>query len=43
MNKDFLRDIFAGKNVNIQRYQLRPISVLDYDELSVKNLWTEVI
>jgi hypothetical protein len=43
MNKDFLREVFAGKKHLIPRDQLRPISVPEYDELSVKNLWAEVI
>jgi hypothetical protein len=43
MNKDFLRDVFAGKKHLIPRDQLRPISVPEYDELSVKNLWQEVL
>jgi hypothetical protein len=42
INKDFLRDIFSGKKHLIPRAQLRPISVPEYDELSVKSLWQEV-
>ncbi len=43
INKDFLRDVFSGKKHLIPRAQLRPISVPEYDELSVKNLWHEVV
>ncbi len=43
MNKDFLRDFFSGKKHLIPRDQLRPIAVPEYYELSVKNLWQEVM
>ncbi len=43
MNKDFLREVFCGKKHLIPRDQLRPINVPEYDELSVKNLWGEII
>lgn len=42
VNKDFLKDVFAGRKHLIPLSQIRPIKVPDYDELSVKNLWPEV-
>ena len=43
VNKDFLKQVFAGKKQLIPRNQLRPIEVPHYDELSVDGLIKDVM
>jgi hypothetical protein len=43
VNKDFLKQVFAGKKQLIPRIQLRPIEVPHYDELSVDALIKDVM
>ena len=43
VNKDFLKQVFAGKKQLIHRNQLRPTEVLHYDELSVDALIKDVM
>ena len=39
VNKDFLRDVFADRKKLFKKSQVTYISVPNFDELSVKNLW----
>ena len=43
VNKDFLKQVFAGKKQLIPRNQLRPIEVPHYEELSVDALIKDVM
>ena len=38
VNKDFLKQVFAGKKQLVPNNQIRPIEVPHYDELSVEAL-----
>ena len=42
MNKDFLKDVFAGKKQLLMKKEVNYIYVPHYDELSVKALWPDV-
>ena len=39
VNKDFLKDVLAGKKQLMKKTQVAYIQVPHYDELSVKNIW----
>ena len=39
MNKDFLKDVLAGKKMLLKKAEVEKITVPHYDELSVKALW----
>ena len=43
LNKDFLKEVFAGKKHLIPQAQIRPVVVPKYDELSVKALFKDVM
>ena len=43
VNKDFLKQVFAGKKKLVPRNQIRPIEVPPYDELSVEALVKDVM
>ena len=43
VNKDFLKQEFAGKKQLVPRNQIRPIEVPHYDELSVEALVKDVM
>ena len=43
VNKDFLKQVFAGKKQLVLRNQIRPIEVPHYDELSVEALVKDVM
>jgi hypothetical protein len=43
VNKDFLKQVFAGKKQLVPRNQIRPIEVPHYDELSVEALVKDVM
>ena len=42
VNKDFLKQVFAGEKKLFKKNEVSYISVPHYDELSVKALWPEV-
>ena len=42
VNKDFLREVFAGRKRLIKKMNVQQIHVPNYDELSVTNLWKEL-
>ena len=42
INKDFLKDVLAGKKLLMKKAQVQHITVPHYDELSVKALWPDV-
>ena len=39
VNKDFLKDVLAGKKMLLKKAEVEQIKVPCYDELSVKALW----
>ena len=39
MNKDFLKDVLAGRKQLLKKAEVQPIKVPSYDELSGKALW----
>lgn len=41
VNKDFLKDVLAGKKQLMKKVEVQKISVPHYDELSVKALWPQ--
>ena len=41
VNKDFFKDVFAGRKQLMKKKQVDHIAVPHYDELSVKTLWPE--
>ena len=41
MNKDFLKDVLAGKKQLLKKAQVQHVEVTRYDELSVKQLWPQ--
>ena len=41
VNKDFLKDVLAGKKALMKKSEVANIEVPHYDELSVKRLWPE--
>ena len=43
VNKDFLKQVFAGKKQLVPRNQIRPKEVPHYDELSVEALVKDVM
>ena len=43
INKDFLKQVFAGKKDLLPLNQVRPINVPHYDELSVENLIKDIM
>jgi hypothetical protein len=43
LNKDFLKEVFAGRKHLIPQAQIRPVVVPKYDELSVKVLYKDVM
>ena len=43
VNKDFLKQVFAGKKQLVPRNQIRPIEVPHSDELSVEALVKDVM
>ena len=40
INKDFLREVLAGKKQLMKKAAVQFIQVPHYDELAVKNLWS---
>ena len=42
MNKDFLKEVLAGKKQLLKKAEVNYIHVPHYDEISVKALWPEV-
>ena len=42
VNKDFLRDVLAGKKDLMPLDQVKLCTVPSYDELSVKNMWPQM-
>ena len=42
VNKDFLKDVFAGRKQLLMKKDVNYIHVPHYDEISVKALWPEV-
>ena len=42
INKDFLKEVFAGKKQLLRKQELSYITVPQYDEISVKALWPEL-
>ena len=43
INKDFLKEVFAGRKHLIPQAQVRPVVVPKYDELSVRALYKDVM
>lgn len=43
VNKDFLRQVFTNEKRLLKLSEIRPITVPLYDELSVKNLYSQMI
>ena len=41
-NKDFLKDVLAGKKQLMKKSEYDPITVPAYDELSVRKLWPQL-
>ena len=42
VNKDFLKEVFAGKKQLMERSKVNFIQVPHYDELSVRRLWPDL-
>ena len=42
VNKDFLKDVLAGKKMLLKKADIQQIMVPHYDELSVKRLWPDL-
>ena len=42
INKDYLKEILAGKKQLLRKTEVNTIAVPHYDELSVKALWPDV-
>ena len=42
INKDYLKEILAGKKQLLRKTEVNTIAVPHYDELSVKVLWPDV-
>ena len=42
INKDFLKEVFAGKKQLLRKQEVSYITVPQYDEISVKALWPEL-
>ena len=42
VNKDFLKDVLAGKKHLLKKADIQQIMVPHYDELSVKRLWPDL-
>ena len=42
VNKDFLKEVLAGKKKLLKKSQYDPITVPHFDELSVRTLWPQL-
>ena len=42
MNKDFIKDVLAGKKMLMKKSEVVSIEVPHYDELSVRRLWPDL-
>ena len=42
VNKDFLKDVFAGRKQLLEKAQVKYVQVPHYDELSVRRLWPDL-
>ena len=43
VNKDFMRDVLANRKKLLSMEEVRAVNVPSYDELSVRNMWEEVL
>ena len=42
VNKDFLKEVLAGKKQLLKKADVRSVQVPQYDELSVRRLWPDL-